>query len=150
MKRGSELNAIGMSAGENADLENLRIGLATLWCSGVETRWQQRAYSSEEVRERVGQLQILEPADYAMKLKVAGFTVHPESPIWNKVVPPVCTMRGIANSANYPNWPCRYGQSGPVCCGGFERHADLFEVAGLYRTRDVIRIARRAGGLCHA
>lgn len=67
-----------MSTG--SEHEKLRIKLAELLNSGVETRWQQRANDDAAVRQRVEQLQVLEPADYAMKMQVAGFTAQPYRP----------------------------------------------------------------------
>lgn len=45
--------------------------------AGLETVWRQRAYTSEEVNAVVARLQQLGKADYAGKMRVAGFTGSP-------------------------------------------------------------------------
>ena len=69
-----------VSSTNKLDFANLRVRLAELLRSGIETRWQERAYIQAEIRVRVEQLQALDPADYVMKLKVAGFTAQPYRP----------------------------------------------------------------------
>jgi hypothetical protein len=54
--------------------DTLRQQLETLLEGGLQTQWQQRAYSSEAVNEVVAQLQRLAPDDYEGKLATAGFT----------------------------------------------------------------------------
>jgi hypothetical protein len=61
-------------------MRTLRVRLAELMRSGAETDWRQRAYTDPAIRERLEQLQSLEPSDYAMKLKIAGFTTRPYHP----------------------------------------------------------------------
>lgn len=62
----------------------LRTRLAQLMGSGLQTEWQHRAYSSEEVNRVVTRLQHVSSGDYEAKLQIAGFTSkvyrHPEDP----------------------------------------------------------------------
>jgi hypothetical protein len=58
----------------------IRSTLQALLDSGLETQWRQRAYSSDEVNRVVACLQELDKADYASKLRVAGFTGAPFIP----------------------------------------------------------------------
>ncbi len=63
-----------MDASGDADV---RKKLLALLDGGLNTEWQQRAYTSEEVNRLVAQLQQISPLDYAAKLKLAGFTITP-------------------------------------------------------------------------
>jgi len=68
-----------MNAG--ADQDALLGWLEALLRSGMlQTEWQQRAWTSEEVNRVVSRLQQLGPTDYHGKLRVAGFTVFPYQP----------------------------------------------------------------------
>lgn len=60
--------------------ETLRSRLADLLGSGLQTEWQQRAYTSEGVNQVVARLQQIPSKDYAAKLKIAGFTAQPYRP----------------------------------------------------------------------
>ena len=68
----SELSKL-VSTDDDADL---RDKLSDLLCE-LDTDWQQRAYSSQEINTVVTQLQRIPAQDYASKLKVAGFTTSP-------------------------------------------------------------------------
>ena len=62
---------------EVTDIDALREQLAALMQGGLETEWQDRAYTSEAVNELVARLQAFEQKDYVNKLNVAGFTLLP-------------------------------------------------------------------------
>jgi hypothetical protein len=62
---------------EETDLNLLRDSLAKLIEEGLETEWQERAYTSEAVNAVVARLQALLPDDKSGKLRVAGFTLQP-------------------------------------------------------------------------
>lgn len=55
----------------------LRDRLEKLLHQGLETEWQNRAYSSEAVNQIVARLRSIRKLDYASKLAAAGFTVRP-------------------------------------------------------------------------
>jgi hypothetical protein len=65
-----------MNAAEDAVL---RARLADLLQRGLETRWQDRADTSEKVDAVTHELQQIRHDDYAAKLRVAGFTLRPWS-----------------------------------------------------------------------
>ncbi len=62
----------------NADTE-LRDKLTDLLRS-LDTHWNQRAYTSQEVNNVIAQLQKIPAQEYIIKLKVAGFTTCPYIP----------------------------------------------------------------------
>lgn len=70
----------------NADSEHPRLllRLSELLESGLQTDWQERAYSSEAVNKLVARLQEVAADDYSAKLRIAGFTAepywHPDDP----------------------------------------------------------------------
>ena len=66
-----------MSDGLESTREALLTKLSQLLNSGLETEWQQRAYSSAQIKSVVTRLQDLAPNDYEAKLTVAGFTAQP-------------------------------------------------------------------------
>jgi hypothetical protein len=53
----------------------LRAKLAAMLRGGLQTAWQLRAYSGDQIGAVVARLQELAPQDYAGKLRAAGFTV---------------------------------------------------------------------------
>jgi hypothetical protein len=55
----------------------LRKQLGAMMASGLQTEWENRAYTSEEVNAVVAKLQDLAPDDYEQKLVIAGFTDYP-------------------------------------------------------------------------
>ena len=55
--------------------------------TGLQTEWENRAYTSEQVNETVARLQDLKPDDYEQKLAIAGFT---ESPYVIEDMPQAC------------------------------------------------------------
>jgi hypothetical protein len=63
--------------GTISDIDALREQLAGMLREGLETDWQERAYTSEAVNALVLRLQALDAGDHAGKLKVAGFTLLP-------------------------------------------------------------------------
>ena len=65
-----------MNAAEDA---LLRDRLADLLRRGLETRWQDRADTSEKVDAITHELQQIPHDDYAAKLTVAGFSAQPYS-----------------------------------------------------------------------
>lgn len=62
------------------DEDGLRRRLAGQLASGLDTHWQQRADTQQIFDGCVQQLQQLDAADYAGKLRVAGFTDRPYEP----------------------------------------------------------------------
>jgi hypothetical protein len=61
---------------EHSRLDLIRDRLAKLLQDGLETKWRDRAYTSEAVNAIVSRLQTLPPGDEAGKLRVAGFTLQ--------------------------------------------------------------------------
>lgn len=59
------------------DFNFLRDSLAKLITAGLQTEWQERAYSSEAVNTVIARLQTLLANDNAGKIRVAGFTLQP-------------------------------------------------------------------------
>lgn len=57
--------------------EAIRQSLKDLLNSGLKTRWEIRAYTSDEVARIVNELQNLSIDDYTGKLVTAGFTLVP-------------------------------------------------------------------------
>jgi hypothetical protein len=57
--------------------DELRNRLGQMMAGGLQTDWEHRAYTSEEVNATVARLQDLQPEDYEGKLIVGGFTDHP-------------------------------------------------------------------------
>jgi hypothetical protein len=79
MTRSSNETGIEVNIGEEqakgvSDDPILRTRLAHLLETGLQTEWQQRAYTSEEVNHVVSRLQQLPVDDYQAKLQIAGFT----------------------------------------------------------------------------
>ena len=66
-----------MDAMNPAGPEELRNSLAHLLRDGLETEWQERAYTSEAVNAIVARLQDLSSDDAAGKIRIAGFTLQP-------------------------------------------------------------------------
>ena len=64
----------------NSATERLRASLAQWLESGLQTQYQQRAYSSEAIDRCVTKLQQIEVTDAKRKLIVAGFTAEPFCP----------------------------------------------------------------------
>lgn len=62
-------------AGRDADAA-LRAQLESLLGAGLQTRWLERAYTSEDVNRVVAELQALPREAYAERMRVAGFTLH--------------------------------------------------------------------------
>lgn len=57
--------------------DELRDKLAAIMATGLETKWSERAYTSEQVNSVVAELQHLAADDYEQKLVVGGFTLVP-------------------------------------------------------------------------
>lgn len=51
--------------------------LSALLASGLQTEWEQRAYTSENVNQVVSRLQDVASNDYVAKLQIGGFTDRP-------------------------------------------------------------------------
>lgn len=59
------------------DDDTLRAELGSMLAGGLETEWQERAYTSEQVNAVVARLQGLAADDHKQKLVIGGFTDHP-------------------------------------------------------------------------
>lgn len=68
----------------------LRARLAKLLHGGLQTDWQQRAYTSEDVNRVVARLQAVAPTDYEAKLKIAGVTAQPYRPLEDSELEQCC------------------------------------------------------------
>lgn len=58
-------------------LDTQRERIRQLLEDGLQTNWQQRAYSDEEIRSVVTQLHELKPDDLQGRLRIGGFTLTP-------------------------------------------------------------------------
>ena len=88
------------------DLDGLRLQLAELLDSGLQTDWQERAYTSASVNRIVAQLQQVEREDYAAKLKIAGLTVHSYRPPEEPEIEQACsTCMYYERNRRYCNLP---------------------------------------------
>lgn len=61
----------------NDDLDAQRTELGILLAAGLDTDWQHRAYSHDEIRRVVDALQALAPGDVQGRLRIGGFTLTP-------------------------------------------------------------------------
>ena len=55
----------------------LRDELGQMMKAGLNTEWESRAYTSEQVNQTIARLQHLDARDYKQKLVIAGFTLAP-------------------------------------------------------------------------
>jgi hypothetical protein len=84
----------------------LRDHLRKLLEGGVETRWWQRAYGSEEIGAVVRGLREVAPGDHVAMLKAAGFTAHPYRPTGDAEVEQCCsTCMYFEHQRQYCNLP---------------------------------------------
>lgn len=56
------------------DDDSIRKELGAMLADGLETEWEDRAYTSEQVNTIVARLQRIAPDDHKQKLIVGGFT----------------------------------------------------------------------------
>lgn len=61
----------------DSELARQRERVRALLDGGLQTQWQARAYTSEDVRRAVDALQAIAPDHLEDKLRVAGFTLQP-------------------------------------------------------------------------